>query len=247
MDVLKKEWAKTAQALAALAEVGTRQEVRAAVVDLLLPSYGGFGAFFQTFGPDALSDSATVTRGVGGPLLERLASTWARQLAEIAGTPLDGIRTLGVARLDDVPWGSGSGRRTRTWKEVFAPLGVGDTLGAWIEVPHEAPRLLVFLRRKRERFEPWERDSLAYLLPYLALVERTSRRATRNAGDALTARQLEIVEHLRNGRTNAEIAERLGISENTVRNQLARAYRRYDVKSRTALLARVGTKPARKR
>ena len=49
----------------------------------------------------------------------------------------------------------------------------------------------------------------------------------------LTWRELEIVEFVANGLTNAEIAKQLWITEQTVKRHLSNIYRKFDVSNRT--------------
>ena len=49
----------------------------------------------------------------------------------------------------------------------------------------------------------------------------------------LTRRELEIVEFVANGLTNAEIAKQLWITEQTVKRHLSNIYRKFDVSNRT--------------
>ncbi len=63
--------------------------------------------------------------------------------------------------------------------------------------------------------------------------------ARRAANDALrvpTPRELEILDLVAEGLSNAEIAERLALRVKTVESQLRRLFDRYDVTSRTALV-----------
>lgn len=53
----------------------------------------------------------------------------------------------------------------------------------------------------------------------------------------VTAAQQKIIALLRRGLTNEEIAEQLGLSANTVRNQLSDVYERCGVTNRTELVA----------
>lgn len=62
----------------------------------------------------------------------------------------------------------------------------------------------------------------------------------------ITRRQEQIVNLLLEGCTNKEIASRLGISDQTVKNQLTALYQKTSVKSRLELVLlalRVGLKP----
>jgi DNA-binding NarL/FixJ family response regulator len=56
--------------------------------------------------------------------------------------------------------------------------------------------------------------------------------------DALTPRESEVVELLQMGKTNAEIANDLHVSVETVRSHARRIYRKLGVKTRRELLAR---------
>jgi DNA-binding CsgD family transcriptional regulator len=53
----------------------------------------------------------------------------------------------------------------------------------------------------------------------------------------LTAREREIVAALVSGKTNAQIAASLFISDKTVRNTLTRIYEKLGVRSRTQAMA----------
>ena len=56
-------------------------------------------------------------------------------------------------------------------------------------------------------------------------------------GESLTPRQLEVLEQLCLGHSNKAIAQKLGLSENTVRVHVAAILERLDVTSRTAAVA----------
>lgn len=55
----------------------------------------------------------------------------------------------------------------------------------------------------------------------------------------LTNRQLEVLDLLRKGLTNAEICRALNISENTVKIHLANIYKTLEVSNRTEAVAAV--------
>ncbi|MEM9386024.1 MAG: LuxR C-terminal-related transcriptional regulator [Pseudomonadota bacterium] len=57
------------------------------------------------------------------------------------------------------------------------------------------------------------------------------------AWECLTPRQLEVARLVANGARNCQVADRLGVSENTVVNHLSTIYHKLGVNSRTALAA----------
>ena len=70
----------------------------------------------------------------------------------------------------------------------------------------------------------------------------SQRRAEANDDD-LSHRELEVVKHVAQGESNKQIARRMGLTENTVKTYLRRAYRKLDCQTRsaaTALLVRRG-------
>jgi DNA-binding NarL/FixJ family response regulator len=63
-----------------------------------------------------------------------------------------------------------------------------------------------------------------------------ARQAASGALRVPTPRELEILELVAEGLSNAEIAEQLSLRVKTVESQLRRLFDRYDVASRTALV-----------
>jgi two-component system response regulator DevR len=86
-------------------------------------------------------------------------------------------------------------------------------------------------------------DMLARLLP------RVSKRRTTRVGHDLTAREVEVLELLVDGTPNHELAQRMGISRNTVRNHVQNLLTKLGVHSRleaVALATREGLVRARR-
>jgi DNA-binding NarL/FixJ family response regulator len=54
----------------------------------------------------------------------------------------------------------------------------------------------------------------------------------------LTKREQEIVDLLLRGQSNKEIASQLGVSDQTIKNQLTTLYRKMDVSSRLELVVK---------
>jgi len=59
---------------------------------------------------------------------------------------------------------------------------------------------------------------------------------TDHQSSSLSPRQNKIIEHLRRGRTNAEIANELGYSESLIRQETVKIYRTLNITGRKELL-----------
>jgi DNA-binding NarL/FixJ family response regulator len=70
------------------------------------------------------------------------------------------------------------------------------------------------------------------------LARRAATGVNGSSSDVLTPREREIVGALSNGQRVGAIAERLRVSEHTVRNHLKAVYRKLDVHSQVELLSR---------
>lgn len=113
----------------------------------------------------------------------------------------------------------------RNEHELMMPLpdGAGRSL-----------RLLCF-RGPGVDFGERERFLLTLLRPHIAEAYKVALRRRRHSGAALlTTRQREILELVKVGYTNEQIARRLYLSEGTVRTHLGNIFTRLEVSSRTA-------------
>ena len=81
---------------------------------------------------------------------------------------------------------------------------------------------------------------LQLLLPYLHLAQQRIATAVQAPvlTPAVSPRQAEILQWLREGKSNEEIGRLLGISALTVKNHLQRLYRQLGVSNRTHAVAR---------
>jgi len=96
-----------------------------------------------------------------------------------------------------------------------------------------APRLLIQCLRKVHDGERWlERRSTARALDKLLLRETGER----EAAGVLTQREIEIVRLVAQGLSNKEIAQRLSITEGTVKVHVHSVYVKLGVTNRVALL-----------
>lgn len=77
-----------------------------------------------------------------------------------------------------------------------------------------------------------------YVPPFLAHAEQAASTATHSParGDVLgqlTERQIDVLKHVRDGRSNKEISARLGIAEKTVKAHIAAIFKTLNVVNRT--------------
>lgn len=98
-------------------------------------------------------------------------------------------------------------------------------------------RLIAF-RGPGADFDERDRFLFTLLRPHIAEAYRAAARR-RNDSAALTPRQLQILDFVKLGHTNRQIARRMDISESTVRTHLVNIFARLDVTSRTAAVTRI--------
>jgi DNA-binding CsgD family transcriptional regulator len=87
-------------------------------------------------------------------------------------------------------------------------------------------------------FSDRERMLLTLVRPHVDAIHQTRLRRQTRRGQ-LTDRQLDLLRHVAAGLDNRQIAQRLAISEATVRKHLENIYTRLEVTSRTAAVAKV--------
>lgn len=119
----------------------------------------------------------------------------------------------------------------------IAPSGYEHEMMMWLpDGAGRTVRLLCF-RGPGLDFGERERFLLALLRPHVVEAYRTALRR-RAEPPPLTPRQLELLELVRDGHTNRQIARQLGLSEGTVRTHLNNIFTRLEVTSRTAAVTR---------
>jgi DNA-binding CsgD family transcriptional regulator len=95
--------------------------------------------------------------------------------------------------------------------------------------PVTEPHFLVVARAQVHDFDDADRLFLRLLRPHLA----AGIRRIVDPVPRLTAREIEVLRHVRDGCSNAAIARRLGVAESTVIKHLEHIYLRSGVHSRT--------------
>jgi DNA-binding CsgD family transcriptional regulator len=113
------------------------------------------------------------------------------------------------------------------------PSGVADELDVWLPAPAGTVRAFFFVRDTgRRAFSDRDEAVLTLLRPQLhAIRERWEQR---HRPPQLTHREAELLDLVRTGLTNREIAARLVISPETVRVHLSNLFRKLGVHTRTA-------------
>ncbi|WP_131104151.1 helix-turn-helix transcriptional regulator [Ornithinimicrobium sufpigmenti] len=116
------------------------------------------------------------------------------------------------------------------------PHTARDTPEMMLVLPDGGGRQLRLLVERDEGpgFTEDDRFLLLLLMPHLERMYRTRERQRAGSIARITPRQRELLEQLRLGLTNAQIARRLHISEGTVRTHLQHLYDRLGVTNRVA-------------
>ncbi|WP_432476583.1 response regulator transcription factor [Nocardioides sp. GXQ0305] len=137
---------------------------------------------------------------------------------------------------------------TRQWHstgmyvDYLGPLGIEHELMMCLpDGPARSVRLICYRGPGRD-FGDRERLLLRLLRPHVAEAYRATARRGQGAA-ALTPRQLQVLELVRDGHTNRQIGRRMRLSEGTVRTHLNNIFERLEVTSRTAAVARALDRP----
>ncbi len=122
------------------------------------------------------------------------------------------------------------------YSDYLRHFGVEDEIVACLPAP-PGRSLRLLLRRDSGGFSERDKLLVELLRPHLHAIYQDSQRH-RAGSPRLTARQWELLQLVAAGHTNADIAQQLFLSENTVRKHLENIYQRLSVSSRTAAVAR---------
>ena len=108
---------------------------------------------------------------------------------------------------------------------------------------HESMEMLSKCVRRVHEGQIWANaEQVGYAVEALAAAP-TVRAVGANGIDLLSKRELEVVRCLAEGLTNREIAQRLGLSQHTIKNYLFRVFDKLGVSSRLELLSLTLTQP----
>lgn len=120
--------------------------------------------------------------------------------------------------------------------EYLTNQRIGDLLGVWLD-PNGATHGFVALLSGSRTFGSADAERLSALEPHLSnlLARHVPRRLQLIADRPLTPREAEAVDLVAAGCNNRVIAERLGVSESTVKKHVSSALAKLGVTSRTQL------------
>jgi RNA polymerase sigma factor (sigma-70 family) len=130
-------------------------------------------------------------------------------------------------------------RRCDFYRYVHRPLGIEYMLSLFLD-PQVTDARFDFDRSESD-FTERDRKVLNLVLPHLRQFLHAGRRRLRadRARASLSVREREVLVHVAEGLTNAEVAHALTISPETVRKHLENAYEKLGVHTRTAAVAAI--------
>lgn len=210
-------------------------EFRREIATAMVAAIGGLGAMFHRAGRDVPVDTSGVVHFDRG-LIPAIQHGWDRYARELAPAVVGAAAERAVVDTDVL---GPRHRRLAFTREVLEPRGIGSSLYCDVSVPGRPPWLIIFSRARSDRaFQRAAIADMRELVPVIALANAAVTDATPpwNEPFALNARERQLAEMVRLGYTNAQIALVVGLSPNTVRNQLSALYRRVGVGSRAELV-----------
>lgn len=143
----------------------------------------------------------------------------------------------GGAALDDELLTTRERQELPFYREVMAPLGLRSTLVGLVRMRGEVLSCVYFGWTTKHRPRDRTRAQFLAMLPLLALGERAHPQDRRSLPDipGLSRRETEVLSLLARGLTNFEIAQLLGTSPSTVKNQVASLLRKTETSNRSEL------------
>jgi len=138
---------------------------------------------------------------------------------------------------------------TEMYQRVIKPTGCHYIIDVYSMRKGKPLAVMCIMRRREDGdYTHDELEAIRFLEPHIAL--KMEKELSREQGShqriveettalGLTSRELEVLFHVCEGLTNAEIAQRVFLSEHTVKKHLANIYRKAKVRNRTELVAKL--------
>jgi DNA-binding CsgD family transcriptional regulator len=201
-------------------------------------------AIFHALSPRVPLTTAAV-RGVDLARVAASQGTWDDLAVELGALRELANETLAASLEDVFPLGSRAGKRAR--QLLLHSFGMRSLCIVHLVVRERVRAAVILLAKRSRAFDAEHVARLRALAPLLAVCDalheelddapRTTAPVRLRCRDTrLMQRQREIVEHVALGHRNADIAEALGVSPNTVRNTLARIFVRVGASNRADLM-----------
>lgn len=150
-------------------------------------------------------------------------------ILDVQMTPMDGLTVLRRLQAEGPPTRSVVLSAALDERQVIEALRLG---ARGIVLKDLAPSQLIECVREVHRGQQWIEKRLSGLALDRLLAQDA---AERKAGGLLTEREIELVRLVASGLRNKEIADRLDISEGTVKTHLYNVYRKVGVGTRVEL------------
>lgn len=208
-------------------QVSTRVEFERQALDVIGPRVGFDVAMFKR-----ASGLGEYAPGLDSTVRDECRELWGDfgvEWAPVAAAAKDqryvavDVEVLGVARLES----------SQCYQRLMRPHGGKCTAMVYL-VRQGCPFGALALGRTTRTFTEEELEYLRAVAPTLALCDCVLSPPRAENADVLTLtrREREVLDYLRLGLTNGQIALALGTAERTVRNQLSRVYEKLGVANR---------------
>lgn len=235
----------------ALARAGTeadsQRSFRERALDLLAECVPHDAAFFHALNPRVPLE-AGVWRGLDLGVLAQSLAHWDQYAVDLARWRTAALAHEGVA-VDTEVFAPSERKRLHYFEHFARPLGIRHCALVHLVVRGRVLSVVALVRtRSAALYTEAETALLRSVAPVLALADAaqqsepvvaplaSSDLAPRCVDTRLTPRQQDIVSRVALGQTNAQIASALGLSANTIRNQLVLAMERLGAGNRAEVV-----------
>jgi DNA-binding CsgD family transcriptional regulator len=191
---------------------------RSHALERILATFGGEVGMYLDAGGSPPAASAAVLE-FAPDAWSALSGSWGQWEREIA--PLLGAMRTQGAVVDREVMGA-QWERLDFFDQVVRPAGLSSTMVAHIALPGTAPAFLLLGRTGRRQFTEASAAQMRALRPVLNVADAACRSSRLLPNVTLDALDRKLIELVRLGYSNAEVASALCLSPFTVRNRLAR-------------------------
>ncbi len=228
-------WTKVVQAAH---EAQSQATFRARALDVIADEVPHDAAIFHALNPRVPLDTGAF-RGLDPRAIAATMPHWDQYAVDLARWRDVAMERGGVA-IDTDAFAPSDRRRLPYFLELARPLGLRSGMLAHLTMRERIVSVVALFRKRAPAFSASDADRMRALAPVLAVADAAlADKAVgmpiarlRCVDDRLTPRQRELVERVALGHTNREIADGLGVSENTVRNQLAVVFKKLGAANR---------------